>query len=218
MNNYLASTTLSHLLGRPALPSDIRIWRTIIEVCSRAVAGEEGSLLIMDDAGESLVFAMTWAATERGSEGILVGQKVTIGQGITGLAAQTRQVQVGAPIYSGVELSPTARPRNVLAAPMLVADTVVGVITVVRLTSTTAFTANDADLLGKVAALAGLVVWLIKQTQSLNDLYAVQGDGRSMAEQELTRSVRRLIGLAGGDIPRVLNLFHSVENLACSPP
>ena len=59
--------------------------------------GAQGSLLVLDEKKKELVFAMTIGS--RSSEMTLIGQRVPLGKGITGLAAQMREVQIGAPTF-----------------------------------------------------------------------------------------------------------------------
>ena len=59
--------------------------------------GAQGSLLVLDEKKKELVFAMT--VGNRSSEMTLIRQRVPLGKGITGLAAQMRGAQIGAPAF-----------------------------------------------------------------------------------------------------------------------
>ena len=131
-----------------------RVLRLLIELGAQFVAAAEGSLLVYDSEERDLEFVMTVG----GPPG-LVGKRVPIGSGLTGLAAVTREVQIGSPTFdvpnSG---SGGSEPEAVIAAPMLVADNLVGVLTAVSFTSGKRFSSRDGDLYGRLAAVAGVVV------------------------------------------------------------
>jgi hypothetical protein len=136
--------------------------RRLLALAVAAVRCDEGSLLLRDPAQGDLVFAMTIGSDL--AERTLTGQRVPIGQGVTGLAAHTRQVQSGSPTYDTVQPArhPAAaaaeRPRLVIAAPMLIGDLLLGVITAVSFDWTAAMQGGQRDrerLLGLVAIIAG---------------------------------------------------------------
>src|SRR6202008_1958969 len=62
------------------------------------------------------------------SEKALLGQRVPLGSGITGLAAATGEVHVGAPTFKDVHQTErlSAGPEAVVAAPLLAGERVVG--------------------------------------------------------------------------------------------
>lgn len=149
-----ANTTILGLyLGITAKSPEEGVLRLLIELGAQFVGADEGSLLVWDADQSELVFAMTLGSGE--SEKNLIGQRVPLGEGITGLAAQTREVQVGAPTL-GVEQA--VAPRSVLAAPMLVVDDLAGVITAVSFAPNKYFSAADALLYGRLASVAGVVI------------------------------------------------------------
>src|SRR5581483_7371202 len=97
------------------------VLRLLIELGMQVVDAHEGSLLVHDREKGDLVFAMTV-----GGGGGLVGQRLPMNKGLTGLAAATREVQIGAPTFhlageGKVESKATGSktPQAVIAAPML---------------------------------------------------------------------------------------------------
>jgi GAF domain-containing protein len=139
-----------------------------------------------------------------GSEEKLLGQRVPIGSGITGLAAATRQVQVGAPIYRDVAQTErlSAGPESVIAAPMMLGDAVIGVMTAVTFVKGRLFTAKETDLYARFSGLAAL---LVEQTRLLKtragDRSQASGLGEAVRlEQEVLARLRRIVA----DRPAVL--------------
>src|SRR5258708_34321000 len=97
------------------------------------------------------------ASPDDGAESALIGQRVPLGKGITGLAALTQEVQIGAATFKDVKQSErhVARatdPTAVLAAPMMAGETLGGVIPPVSFRSDASFTSEHAALHGRIAA------------------------------------------------------------------
>jgi hypothetical protein len=137
------------------------------------VGAEEGSLLVVDDAQDpprELIFVMTVGSQQ--SEETLSGQRVPLGEGLAGIAAVTHEVQIGAPLYDGVQQAkrgeaPPGQPTAVIAAPMLIDDRLVGVITAVSFQAGQRFTNEHAALYARAAAVAGVVVDQRRQIDAL---------------------------------------------------
>ena len=143
---------------------ELQVMRLLVELCGQVVGAEEGSLLVVDhtqDPPRELIFAMTVGS--RQSEETLSGQRVPLGEGLAGIAALTHEVQIGAPLYDGVQQAkrgeaPPGQPTAVIAAPMLIDDRLVGVITAVSFKPGKRFTREHAALYARAASLAGVVV------------------------------------------------------------
>ena len=184
---------LAEYLGvLPSTPEAVAL-RLLVEIGVEVIAADEGSLLVLDADGRNLRFAMTVG----GSEATLLGQSVPIGSGITGLAAATRQVQVGAPVYRDVAQTErlSAGPESVIAAPMMLGDAVVGVMTAVTFAKGRLFTAKETDLYARFSALAALIV---EQTRLLKirsgERKEASGLGEAVRlEQEILARLRRIV-------------------------
>jgi hypothetical protein len=143
---------------------ELQVMRLLVELCGQVVGAEEGSLLVVDhtqDPPRELIFAMTVGS--RQSEQTLSGQRVPLGEGLAGIAAVTHEVQIGAPLYDGVQQAqrgeaPPGQPTAVIAAPMLIDDRLVGVITAVSFEAGKRFTRQHAALYARAASVAGVVV------------------------------------------------------------
>jgi GAF domain-containing protein len=145
-----------------------------------------------------------------------VGQRVPIGEGITGLAARTHEVQIGAPLYDGVRQAergeaPAGDPRSVIAAPMLVDDVLVGVITAVSFDPALRFRQEHATLYARAAAVAAVVVDQHRRLEALEAGAAAQED-REGLEERVIEGVRRLVRRRE-QLPELARLVAALEAL-----
>jgi GAF domain-containing protein len=165
--------------------AEAAVLRLLIELGAQVVRADEGSLLVFDRAARSLVFAMT--AGSRASERTLVGQRVPLGKGVVGLAAETHEVQIGAPTFRNVRQTPKRGkdPAWVIAAPMITPDDeLLGVITAVTFDPEHRWGSTEAALYGRIGALAGVVV---DQAQRL-----ARRDTRSRSDGPIEAALERL--------------------------
>jgi GAF domain-containing protein len=175
---------------------ELQVMRLLVELCGQVVGAEEGSLLVVDhsqDPPRELIFAMTVGSRE--SEETLRGQRVPLGEGLAGIAAVTHEVQIGAPLYDGVQQAqrgeaPPGQPTAVIAAPMLVEDGLVGVITAVSFEEGKRFTAEDAALYARAASVAGVVV---DQRRRLDAVESQGGSGEAARGPSREDPLARLI-------------------------
>jgi GAF domain-containing protein len=191
------------------------VLRLLIELGAQFVGAREGSLLVLDEKKSDLVFAMTVGG--EASEKELAGQHVPLGKGITGLAAQTREVQIGAPTFRAKQRT---EPKSVLAAPMLIGDRLIGVITAVSFDPKKRFTMHDATLYARIATVAAVVV---EQSRRIAALEAM-GKGKAAAraggreerlDREIVDMVARLVKSrrhAKGTIARLLADIHALAD------
>ena len=211
---------LGTYLGISAESSEEKVLRLLIELGAQFVGAKEGSLLVVDEATSELVFAMTAGNAE--SEKSLIGQRVPLGEGLVGFAAQTHEVQIGAPRFDVPGASDDGqqggKPTAVLAAPMLIGERLIGVITAVSFDADKRFGSTDAMLYGRLATVAGVVV---DQRQRLAAIEAFQRDeAMPAAQDEATRtdrqiveSVQRLVKAKPAAKPLIVQLLGAVESL-----
>jgi GAF domain-containing protein len=128
--------------------------RLLIGAGVPGVGADEGSLLLLDEAGGELRFAMTVGNDE--SEALLLNQRVPLGAGITGLAASRREIQIGAPLYD--EIDQPRRVEGVMAAPLLAGDELLGVITAITFHQDRRFDAASIQLFGALAVIGGVLM------------------------------------------------------------
>jgi hypothetical protein len=135
--------------------------RLLIRMGLMVIGAAEGSLLVLNEATNELEFALTVGDPK--SEAMLRGQRVPVGLGITGLAAATSRVQIGAPTFKDVRQSsrgdaPASGPEAVMAAPVLAGERLVAVMTAVSFEKAKRFTNQDGKMFGGFAVIAGVLV------------------------------------------------------------
>lgn len=195
--------------------------RLLIRMGLLVTDSDEGSLLVLDQEAGDLRFAMTIGNAD--SEAALLGQRVPLGQGITGLAAATLEVQIGAPTYKDVQQSArldqaATGPEAVMAAPLLSGSELVGVISAVSFKKDKRFTTQDGKLFGGFAAIAGV---LVNQAQHLARL-KVEAEAGAQADQDgpegrLARSVAAIARARPEAMEEVAALLGSIERLVVGP-
>ncbi len=213
---------LTRFLGiLPSTPEE-QILRMLIELGCEVMGAEEGSLLVYDKDEDVLRFVMTIGNPEM--EAKLKGEKLKLGTGLTGLAAATREVQVGAPTYK--EFTKTHResdgsaPEAVIAAPMVLGDELIGVITAVSFKDGKRFSSKDARLYAGFAAIAAIVVDLRRRLSAFEAGAAAapaEETERAKLERRMLASVQSLVGGDPARLPVVVDLLAAVEAVAALP-
>jgi len=218
----MTNDALSTYLGIATASSEGSVLRLLIELAAQFVGAEEGSLLVLDEANKELVFAMT-VGSEMSAE-VLAGQRIPLGKGLTGLAAATHEVQVGAPSFKDVRQAEkrqgiaAGEPSAVLAAPMLIGDALVGVITAVSFRPEKRFNSDDARLYGRIATVAGVVVDQARRLQVIERLR--EGEpvptpltAHERSRQAIVESLSRLVQTSPHKVDRVAQLVLVIEEL-----
>jgi len=206
-------TVLGAYLGISHGSPDEKVLRLLVELAAQFVGAQEGSLLVLDEEKQELVFAMTVGSES--SEKRLIGQRVPVGEGITGLAAQTHEVQIGAPTF---DTDQPVEPKSVLAAPMLIGDRLIGVITAVSFQPDKRFDSSDATLYGRIATVAGVVVEqhrrlsIIEALQRRQDLPEPTNEEERL-DREIVNTVVRLVRSKPDAKTRIARLLSDIETL-----
>ncbi|MDP3276341.1 MAG: GAF domain-containing protein [Deltaproteobacteria bacterium] len=183
------------------------VLRLLVELGLSVCGGDEGSLLLLDPSADSLVFA----AVVGSASSELVGQSVPVGSGLTGLAAVTGQVQLGAPTFA---LGGAARdghsPRSVIAAPMMLAEQCVGVITAVAFDSAKRFTEAHVRLYAQLATVGAV---LIGQQRALAVTETADPETLS-AQRSIAQSISRLTSQKPEQIASLAAMLRALEALS----
>jgi len=190
------------------------VLRLLIELGAQVVGADEGSLLVLDEPARELVFAMTVGQADQKLE----GQRVPLGQGLTGLAALSREVQMGAPTFHVAgEEAVAGKPQAVIAAPMLIQDSVVGVITAVSFARDKRFGSRDAELYARIGAVAGVVVDQHRRLRAVEALSSAEGGKRAAGAEtdaeQIAASVGRLAAARPDALAAVARLLRELEGL-----
>lgn len=127
----------------------------IIQLSLKLLDADEGSLLIYRKAENDLQFVSTVGSADGKS---LAGQCVPLGQGITGMAAVTGEIQTASRASGGdfFRVENDGMPNSVIAAPILLDEELIGVITAVSFRQDKMFTSEDCrnfDLLSRLGAI-----------------------------------------------------------------
>ncbi len=136
-----------------------QILTTVMEETARVLKTEAGSVLLLDEESDELVFAAV--AGPRSEE--VKGLKLPLGQGIAGWVAREGQpllvpdVKADPRFYSGIDGASGFITRSVLAVPMKVKGKVVGVIEAVNKTGGD-FGQTDVELLSSMAQSAAIAI------------------------------------------------------------
>jgi len=132
--------------------------QTILENAVSILNSEAGSLFLVDEQTDDLVFKVTVGPAS--SE--LIGQHVPAGSGIVGRAAQLRepvvenQVQTSEVHFAAAEKQIGFTSKSLLAVPLLYKDSVVGVIEVINRRDGLPFVEDDKTLLSAFAGQAAV--------------------------------------------------------------
>ena len=216
---------LGAYLGISYQSPEEKVLRLLIELGAQFAGAEEGSLLVLDDEAGELVVAMTVGSGA--SEETLVGQRVPLGEGITGLAAQTREVQIGAPTFDtdqpAEHQGEGGKPKSVLAAPMLIDDRLIGVMTAVSFQADKRFHSGDAMLYARIATVAAVVVEQRRKLSAVEALQRGQAPPKPVNEAErldrqILDSVTRLVQSQPRAKARLARLLADVEALGGLAP
>src|SRR5262249_31191835 len=96
-------------------------------------------------------------------------------------AAATREVQIGSPIYRDLKQSERAdgaAPEAVIAAPMVIDDRLIGVITGVNFTKGFRVDSHMGRMFGGIAGIAAGLVDQEQRLAALTDALATRGAGQ----------------------------------------
>jgi GAF domain-containing protein len=186
----------------------------IVETGVRAVGGDEGSLLLFNPEANDLTFVMTYGNKE--AEQRLIGTKVPM-QSLVGLAAETGEVQIGAPRYKDSGMAEvTGAVQSVIAGPMLVGDRLIGVITAISNRPEKRFTAADGQLYACLATVAALVVNQAQLLRSREEAGAAVAGALAPdpAAQEVLDRVGRLLQRDPATVRQLAAMLAAVEAMA----
>jgi transcriptional regulator with GAF, ATPase, and Fis domain len=205
----------THLRVRPQSHT-ASVLRMLLRTGMELIKADESSLLVVDKEADCLRFAMT-VGSDR-SERALFGQAVPFGSGWTGRAASTREVQVGAPIYKDIRQIERAEgsgndPEAVIAAPMVLDDQLVGVITAVSFEKGRRFDSQVARQFGAFAVIGAV---LVNQEQRLARLESSQGLMETLADpaaQEIKEIVTRIAATRPASLPNIASLLGDMERM-----
>lgn len=156
-----ALSALQDLIQRMTPKSDLLgLLDDLLAAALAVVGASDGSLLLLDDETEELVFAVV-----RGSaRNQLTGYRLPPGKGIAGWVADTRKPLVVQDVHNDPRFFPQVdetlgfKTQTLACVPLLDGNRVLGVIEAINKTPDRAFTVEDNDLLMVLAQLASVAI------------------------------------------------------------
>jgi GAF domain-containing protein len=210
------SELMRRYLGVMPRTGEDQVLRLIVETGVRAVGADEGSLLVYDPDANDLTFVMTYGNAD--SEAMLVGQRLPFGQGLAGLAAETGEVQIGAPRYKDIRQAETMGGiKAVIAAPMMLGDRLIGVITAVSDDEGKRFSMADAELYACLATIAALVVnqsLLLRPVEEETAPAEATALGADPLEREVLERIGRLLQRDRETVRQVARMLEALEAMS----
>lgn len=152
-NDQLLMALAAYLSLQPTLKED-DLLGTLLELTMQVTQAEGAGITLYDDRRERLIFV---AAVGKGSDS-LVGNEVPLEGSVTGLAFASGEIQVATPKYVKLEQDIGVDFRNLIVAPLLVDDEVIGTLGAVNKNGDEMFTPTDIQTFGYFATLAAVIV------------------------------------------------------------
>ncbi len=214
MSDDRGANWLSRAIGTGGAGLEVQASRRLLTIAVGAIEAEEGSLLIWDEEINELRFVATVGGD--GAEAALIGQRVPLGKGVTGLAAVTRGVQIGSPTYADIHQTKrlAAGPESIVAAPIIAAERLLGVMTGVTFEAGRSFGAVQAAAYGEYAAVMAA---LLEQGRRLSAAAALGSGGETAVlgigaiEREMVDRLARIVGDHPDVLGAVARLFEALE-------
>lgn len=217
----MAKSDAWNLLGLQDDKNTQFVLEQLIQIGLKILNASQGSLLVAEPDKKNLRFAMVASRTGLGNFQRLfvqlVGKTVPIGEGITGMAALTHDIQTSTRACAGEKfyhVRGDGSPNAVLAAPMLIGEHLIGVMTAVRFDRGKPFSAEECRTYGMFANIAAVVV---DQQQRLATLahapMAAAMGSRERKECDLVRDVLSLVRAKPEKMDALREIFNAVARL-----
>jgi len=166
----LAQLGAASVLGAPT--EHAQLLEQIVQTAKHVLRADGGTLYLMDEGSGELVFEV--ALGEGGN--LLRGTRFPIGQGIAGWVAASGQALAIADVQqdpqwtTGIGQKLGYTPRTMLAMPLLLRDSVIGVLQLMDKDGGAPFSAGDMTTLGLFAQQAAVAIAQSRSILSLSSL------------------------------------------------
>ncbi len=177
-----------------ALASELRLeglLQRIMQVSKDVMHAEAGSVLLLDEASRDLSFYLVSGSDSAAS---LKQMSVKLGQGIAGSVAgsgeavRVRDAYEDPRFDASFDQQTGFRTRSLLAAPIRIKDTVVGVIEVINKIGHAEFDEQDLDLFRSFAGSVGVA---LENSRLFEQTNAMAEDLREALEKERRLSIEK---------------------------
>ena len=217
----MAKNDAWNLLGLQDDKSMQFVLEQLIQIGLKILNASQGSLLVVEPDKKNLRFGMVASkpglANIQRSFASLVGKTVPIGEGVTGMAALTHDIQTSTRASGGEKfyhVRGDGSPNAVLAAPMLIGEDLIGVMTAVRFDRGNPFSTEECRAYGMFANIAAVVVDQQQRLATLahGSMAAAMGSSERK-ECDLVRDILSLVRAKPEKIDAVHEIFNAVARL-----
>lgn len=184
-------------------------FQLLIRTGLRLLKADEGSLLVYRKEEGDLQFVGTVGGNNQ-----LEGQTVPIGRGITGMAAMTCEIQTASRACGNdfFNVANDGSPNSVIAAPIMLDDELIGVITAVSFDDEKSFSTEDCQAFSLLAELGAII---ITQGQELANYESQQVNPlteQDALELQAARQVVDLVKQHPGKAEKVLQILTLLQD------
>ena len=168
-----------------------RLLRRILRSAINAVEGQAGALLLLDDSGANLVFAVV----EGGGGEALVGQRMACDQGVAGWVVAHREPLIVPDVrqddrhFTEIPDGVNFPVESLLCAPLAAKGKIIGALQVLNKTQSNRFDDDDLDILTSFAAQSAVAIENARLYQDLkrerDRIVAVEEDVRRRLARDL---------------------------------
>ena len=171
MRRALLTTAAAASIGAPV--SQATALESVVETASELLGAQAASLFLVDEEREELVFVVAL-----GSKAEDVKQfRIPIGRGIAGYVAASGQPIAISEAASDPRFEREIAeavdyvPNTILRVPLILNDSVIGVLELMDKTGGQPFTTTDMEILGKFANLAAITIDESRLTHDISRLF-----------------------------------------------
>jgi GAF domain-containing protein len=204
-----------YLTLSPDMEED-KLLNTLLSCAQTVVRAEGAGLTLYDDQKDVLVFrAATGVAADK-----IIGWEVPLTNSQHGIAFRMRQVISSTPLNRAIDEATGVSYRNVLIAPLLINDEVIGTVSAVNKISSDHFTPQDMEDYTGFAELAAHIVR--QRMRECNLKLIIEGKAAHVPEElagikdlagdaDLLEIIRNVV-IVGRRSPEMLSLCKQIIN------
>ena len=143
----------------------------ILEVSLKTIHASDGSLLLLDDETDELVFVVAHGAVADR----LLNYRIPLGEGITGWVAQSGEAAIVGEVRRDLRFSASVdqqfdfRTRSMISVPLSIGDKVMGTLNALNKFNGEEFNEADLTLLGVVAQIAAVAMHRAEEAETNRD-------------------------------------------------